>query len=94
MDLSLGAVAVTALLQSSRISEAEDVAESIGFASDNAAMSIENALSQRFCLTNYDEALAVSGDLRVLKDVFHELVKDIHVHKNVIADQLIMNMYR
>jgi hypothetical protein len=85
---------MTALLQSSRIAEAEGTSELVGFVSDAVTMSIEDALSHRFCLSNYDEGIAVSGVLRVLKEVFHELVHDIHVNKNVLADQLVMNMHR
>jgi hypothetical protein len=67
--LSLGAVAVTALLQSGRIAEAEGTTEHDGFSSHTATLSIEDALSHRLGLTKYDDAVAVSGELRCLREV-------------------------
>lgn len=57
-------------------------------------MSIEDAMSHRLALTNYDETVAVSGALNVLKEVFCEIVSDIKNHENVIADSMANNMHR
>ncbi|KAL3113616.1 hypothetical protein niasHT_010645 [Heterodera trifolii] len=100
-ELSLGAVAVTALLQSANISEAEGTSEQTGFAATASAqpttMSIGEALSHRLLagLAKYhDDTVAVGPALRCLREVFHRLVKDIHHHSNVFADQLVVNMHR
>uniref|UniRef100_A0A915CMU3 DNA polymerase epsilon catalytic subunit n=1 Tax=Ditylenchus dipsaci TaxID=166011 RepID=A0A915CMU3_9BILA len=95
VSLSLGAVAVSALLHNSRIIEAEGISEAVSFTSGNMKMSIEDAMSHRLALTNYDEAAASSGSLKVLKEVFHELIRDIFYGKNeLFADLLICNMHR
>uniref|UniRef100_A0A914I899 DNA polymerase epsilon catalytic subunit n=1 Tax=Globodera rostochiensis TaxID=31243 RepID=A0A914I899_GLORO len=100
-ELSLGAVAVTALLQSANISEAEGTSEQTGFAATASAqpttMSIGEALSHRLLagLAKYhDDTVAVGPTLRCLREVFHRLVKDIHHYGNVFADQLVVNMHR
>lgn len=57
-------------------------------------MSIQNVLLNRLVLTNYDENISANGALRILKEVFHDLVRDIYLHENVFADQLVINMHR
>lgn len=57
-------------------------------------MSIQNILLHRLALTNYDESISASGALRILKEIFHDLVRDIHLYENVFADQLVINMHR
>lgn len=57
-------------------------------------MSIEEAMSRRLALTNYDETVAVSGALKVLKEMFCEIVNDIKNDENVIADSMANNMHR
>lgn len=51
-------------------------------------------MSHRLALTNYDETVAVSGVLNVLKEMFCEIVNDIKNHENVIADTMANNMHR
>lgn len=90
----MGAVAVTALLQSIKIAEAEGSSELVGFVSDATTLSIEDALFHRHNLDNYDEGIAVSAVLRILREVVNELVREIHVNRNALADQLVINMHR
>ncbi|KAL3088186.1 hypothetical protein niasHS_008047 [Heterodera schachtii] len=75
-ELSLGAVAVTALLQSANISEAEGTSEQTGFAATASAqpttMSIGEALSHRLLagLAKYhDDTVAVGPALRCLREL-------------------------
>lgn len=57
-------------------------------------MSIQNSLLNRLVVTNYNESITVSGALKILKETFHELVRDIHLYENIFADQLVINMHR
>ncbi|KAI1730436.1 DNA polymerase family B domain-containing protein [Ditylenchus destructor] len=95
VELSIGALAVSALLHNSRISDAEGISEAVSYTSGNVAMSIEEAMLHRLALTNYDEMASASGAIRVLKEVFQKLVRDIASNRNeLFADLLIMNMHR
>ncbi len=92
-ELHLGAVAVTALLQNARIAQAEGASETVGFSSSDSKMTIKDAMMKRLMSSGYD-GFGVSSAVRILKDVFHDLINDIHLHSNAIADQLVVDMHR
>uniref|UniRef100_A0AC34GQD3 DNA polymerase epsilon catalytic subunit n=1 Tax=Panagrolaimus sp. ES5 TaxID=591445 RepID=A0AC34GQD3_9BILA len=97
-ELEIGAVAVNALIQNVRIIEAEGSSESIGFVNSAANAAIDQLVAKGMrptaTITDFDEAASVSDALRVLRQVFHELIKEIHVNENACADQLVVHMYR
>lgn len=97
-DLEIGALAVTALIQNVRIIEAEGTSEYIGFSNAATNVSIDkfvsNGMRPTTSITEFDEAASLSGVMKVLRIVFHELIKHIHEDENTFADQLVMNLYR
>lgn len=97
-ELEIGAVAVNALIQNVRIVEAEGASESIGFVNSSANAAIDKLVAKGMrptaTITDFDEAASVSDALRVLREVFHGLIKDIHVNEDFCADQLVIHMYR
>uniref|UniRef100_A0A914LJI1 DNA polymerase epsilon catalytic subunit n=1 Tax=Meloidogyne incognita TaxID=6306 RepID=A0A914LJI1_MELIC len=94
-EISIGALAVTALLQSVKISEAEGTSEYIGFTCNKlSTLSIEELINSRVGGKYINDCIAVNGELACLREMFHRLVRDIHYRKNLIADQLVINMHR
>nr|CAD2190863.1 unnamed protein product [Meloidogyne enterolobii] len=94
-EISIGALAVTALLQSVKISEAEGTSEYIGFTCNKlSTLSIEELINCRVGGKYINDCIAVNGELACLREMFHRLVRDIHYRKNLIADQLVINMHR
>lgn len=95
VELELGAIAVTALIQSSRILEAEGTSDFVGFASGVPIASVDSLVaSHRASVNCFDEAASVSGAIRVLKQVFRGLIKDIHLNENEMADQFVASLHR
>ena len=62
--MELGAVAVTALIQSARITEAEGGTDSTGFISA-IALASDSLFGRVKTIAHYDEAAAVSGAMKV-----------------------------
>lgn len=88
-------MAVTALIQSARILEAEGTSDFVGFSSGVPIASVDTLVAaHRASTTSFDEAASVSGAIRVLKQVFRDLIKDIHLNENVLADQFVASMHR
>lgn len=95
VEIELGAVAVTALIQSARILEAEGTSDFVGFSSGVPVAAIDTlVVAHRAATTCFDEAASVSGAIRILKQVFRQLIKDIHLHENTLADQLVSSLHR
>lgn len=94
VDVELGAVAVTALLQRTRIEEAEGMSGAVGFTSATPSLTIEGVLAQRTTMTDFDEAASVDSALWILKQVFHDLLREIYATGNTFADTLVMSMQR
>lgn len=93
VELHLNAVAVTALVQRSRVLEAEGVEEAVAF--DNAqALPTQSLLGNKSSLSTYDEGAAVDGTLKVLKQMLTEAVKDIAHNGNVRADEVVITVNR
>ena len=66
-EVHLGAVAVTALLQSSKIAQAEGTSEPVGFGSTDPKMTITDATLSRLVSGNGYDAYGVNSALKVLK---------------------------
>ncbi|VDN01879.1 unnamed protein product [Thelazia callipaeda] len=93
VELQLGAVDVTALVQSAAIANAEGGTDSVGFLT-GSALSTDALLGHVRSIAEYDEGAAVAGPLKVLRQLLHECIKDIHLTGNKIADQLVISINR
>ncbi|VDK66069.1 unnamed protein product [Gongylonema pulchrum] len=63
--MELGAVDVTAIVQASRIADAEGGADSIGFLTGDA-LSADTLLGHVRSVAQYDEGAAVAGPLKII----------------------------
>uniref|UniRef100_A0A915Q6B6 DNA polymerase epsilon catalytic subunit n=1 Tax=Setaria digitata TaxID=48799 RepID=A0A915Q6B6_9BILA len=93
VELELGAVDVTALVQSSGIADAEGGTDSVGFLS-GTILSADALLGYVRSIAQYDEGAAVAGPLKVLRLLLHDCIKDIHLYGSKIADQVIISLDR
>uniref|UniRef100_A0A8R1XQP9 DNA polymerase epsilon catalytic subunit n=1 Tax=Onchocerca volvulus TaxID=6282 RepID=A0A8R1XQP9_ONCVO len=93
VELELGAVDVTAIVQSVNIADAEGGADSVGFLT-GAVLSADALLGHVRSIAQYDEGAAVAGPLKVLRLMLHDCIKDIHLYGNKIADQVIISLDR
>ena len=92
----MGVLAVTAIMQSSSIAEAEGTSEYVGFASEQPHMTIEGTAQtmRKAVLTEFNEAVSISGALRVLRSMCTSLIRDIQPGESNFTDQLIISLYR
>ncbi|CAI5437915.1 unnamed protein product [Caenorhabditis angaria] len=93
VELQLSAVAVTALVQRSRVLEAEGADDVVAFDSANqlpsqALQGVKNSIA---C---YDEGAAVDSSLKVLKQMLTECVRQIAHFSNARADEVVMTVGR
>uniref|UniRef100_A0A158Q8A2 DNA polymerase epsilon catalytic subunit n=1 Tax=Elaeophora elaphi TaxID=1147741 RepID=A0A158Q8A2_9BILA len=93
VELELGAVDVTAIVQSASIADAEGGVDSVGFLT-GSVLSADALLGYIRSIAQYDEGAAVAGPLKVLRLLLHECIKDIHLYGNKIADQVIISLDR
>ncbi|KAM3720644.1 DNA polymerase epsilon catalytic subunit [Dirofilaria immitis] len=93
VELELGAVDVTAIVQSASIADAEGGADAVGFLT-GAVLSGDALLGYVRSIAQYDEGAAVAGPLKVLRLLLHECIKDIHLYGSKIADQIIISLDR
>uniref|UniRef100_A0A1I7UZR9 DNA polymerase epsilon catalytic subunit n=1 Tax=Caenorhabditis tropicalis TaxID=1561998 RepID=A0A1I7UZR9_9PELO len=93
VELQLSAVAVTALVQRSRVLEAEGADDVVTFDSMNtiALQSISGATNSIAC---YDEGAAVDASIKVLKQMLTECVRHIAHQGNRHADEVVMTVSR
>ncbi|KAI6196280.1 DNA polymerase epsilon catalytic subunit A [Aphelenchoides besseyi] len=96
VEFDLGVLAISSLMQSAIIAEAEGTSEYIGFTAEQTHMTIDAAAHslRRAALSEYNEAFSVSAALRVLRSVCTEMVRDIRPNESTFADQMIINLYR
>ena len=97
VELDLGAVPVSALLQSHAIAEKEGAASAIGFDSAGpASMAVDEMVAggNRKLLASYDEGALCAPAFRVLKHLVHAWVRDIAERHNEYADDLVQHFYR
>ncbi|VIO96069.1 DNA polymerase family B, exonuclease domain containing protein [Brugia malayi] len=93
VELELGAVDVTAIVQSASIADAEGGVDSVGFLT-GTVLSADALLGYVRSIAQYDEGAAVAGPLKVLRLLLHDCIKDIHLYGNKIADQVIISLDR
>ncbi|KAI6220384.1 DNA polymerase epsilon catalytic subunit [Aphelenchoides fujianensis] len=96
VEFDLGVLAVTALMQSAAIAEAEGTSEHVGFAAEQPHITIDGTVRsvRRAMLSEFNEAVSVSAALRVLRGVCTELVRDIGPTESTFADQMVISLYR
>lgn len=93
VELQLSAVAVTALVQRSRVLEAEGADDVVTFDSMStiAQQSITGAGQSIAC---YDEGAAVDASIKILKQMLTECVRHIAHQGNRHADEVVMTVSR
>ncbi|MCP9260431.1 DNA polymerase [Dirofilaria immitis] len=89
VELELGAVDVTAIVQSASIADAEGGADAVGFLT-GAVLSGDALLGYVRSIAQYDE----EQQWLVLRLLLHECIKDIHLYGSKIADQIIISLDR
>ncbi|CAD6189723.1 unnamed protein product, partial [Caenorhabditis auriculariae] len=93
VEVQLSAVAVTALVQRSRVLEAEGAEDAVAF--DTAALlPFQSIFGVQNSISSYDEGAAVDGSLKILKQMLTECVRDIAHHNNPRADDIVMSVGR
>ena len=83
-------------MQSAAIAEAEGTSEYVGFASEQPNMTIEGTSHslRKAKMADFNEAVSISGALRVLRSLCLSLIRDIKPGESNCADQLIIALYR
>ena len=94
VELQLSAVAVTALVQRSRVLEAEGADDVVTFDSMNtiAQQSITGGTVN--AIACYDEGAAVDASIKILKQMLTECVRHIAHQGNRHADEVVMTVSR
>ncbi|CAJ0927336.1 unnamed protein product, partial [Mesorhabditis belari] len=93
LELELGAVAVTAVVHRSRLFEAEGADDTVAFDS-TAALPSDALAGVQSAISAYDEGAAVDGAFRILKMMLQECIRDIALHSNKRADQVVLALHR
>ncbi|KAK0426248.1 hypothetical protein QR680_009605 [Steinernema hermaphroditum] len=92
-ELDIGAIAVSALIQKSRIAEAEGTSDTVGFITGEQLASDAIAGNKKDIAT-YDEAASVNPSVQILRKMLLECVREIHTNRNDIADKIVANAHR
>ncbi|KAI6190913.1 DNA polymerase epsilon catalytic subunit [Aphelenchoides bicaudatus] len=96
VEMDLGVLAITAIMQSATISEEEGVSEYIGFSTEQTNMTIEGMphTMKKAAMAEFNDALSISGALRVLRSLCASLVRGIKPGESNVSDQLVIALYR
>jgi DNA polymerase epsilon subunit 1 len=96
VEFDLCVLAVSALMQSATIAEAEGTSEYIGFTAEQPHMTIEktNYALKKSAMTDFNEAVSISGAMRVLRTLCANLIREIKPGESNFTDQLIISLYR
>lgn len=81
-------------MQSAAIAESEGTSEYVGFASERPHMTIEGTSHKMRKAAEFNEALSISGALRILRNMCTSLIRDIRPGESNFADQLVIALYR
>ncbi|CAB3408448.1 unnamed protein product [Caenorhabditis bovis] len=93
VELQLRAVAVTALVQRSRVLEAEGADDVVAFDTANV-LPFQSITGEKNSLACYDEGASVDGSIKILKQMLTECVRHIAQHSNARADEIVMTVGR
>lgn len=95
VELAIDSLAVTALLQASKIQEIEGASSAITFDVIPQA-SLEEMISHNpaASLSNYDESALCSAALKVMRSMVNSWLREVAIDRNVFADFQIVHFYR
>lgn len=95
VELAVDSLAVTALLQASKIQEIEGASSAITFDVVPQA-SLEDMISNNpsSSLSNYDESALCFAALKVMRSMINSWLREVAIDRNVFADFQIVHFYR
>lgn len=95
VELTVDSLAVTALLQASKIQEIEGASSAITFDVMPQA-SLEDMIlnNPSASLSNYDEAALCSAALKVMRSMVNIWLREVAIDRNVFADFQVVHFYR
>lgn len=95
VELAVDSLAVTALLQASKIQEIEGASSAITFDVVPQA-SLEDMISNNpsSSLSNYDESALCFAALKVMRSMVNSWLREVAIDRNVFADFQIVHFYR
>lgn len=95
VELELDGLAVNTLLQAHHVHDIEGTSATVAF-DTMPQQSLEEMMGNAPgpSLASYDETALCSGAFRVLRTMVASWLRDVSVHRNVIADYQLINFYR
>uniref|UniRef100_A0AC35TLD7 DNA polymerase epsilon catalytic subunit n=1 Tax=Rhabditophanes sp. KR3021 TaxID=114890 RepID=A0AC35TLD7_9BILA len=93
VDIDIKCIAVAALIQQTRIAEAEGTSDSLGFTS-GTELAKDKILGKETYFSHMDEAAASNKAVTVLRQVIVECYRDILAHNNDLANEIITNIHK
>ncbi|PAV80405.1 hypothetical protein WR25_03570 [Diploscapter pachys] len=93
IELELGFVAVTALVQRGRLLNAEGADDTVAFDS-SAALPAEAVIGVRNTISAYDEGAAVDAAMKILKGMLSDCLREMAVTQNVRANEMLLGLSR
>jgi len=95
VELELDGLAVNTLLQAHHVHDIEGTTATVAFDTLPQA-SLEEMMGNTPApsLASYDETALCSGAFRVLRSMVSAWLRDVSVHRNVMADYQLINFYR
>lgn len=96
VELAIDSLAVSALLQASKIQEIEGASSAITF-DVMPQVSLEDMIGSNnpsVALTSYDETALCSAAFRIMRSMVNNWLREVAIHRNVFADFQIVHFYR
>lgn len=95
VELAIDSLAVTALLQASKIQEIEGASSAITFDTVPQA-SLEEMITNNplTTLSSYDESALCSAALKIMRSMVNSWLREVAIDRNVFADFQIVHFYR
>lgn len=95
VELAIDSLAVTALLQASKIQEIEGASSAITFDAVPQA-SLEEMISSNpaSMLSSYDESALCSAAMKIMRSMVNGWLREVAIDRNVFADFQIVHFYR
>lgn len=95
VELAIDSLAVTALLQASRVQEIEGASSAITFdAAPQASLEEMISLNPASNLSNYDETALCSAAFKIMRSLVNGWLREVSIERNVFADFQILHFYR
>jgi DNA polymerase epsilon subunit 1 len=95
VELEIDGLAVNTLLQAHHVNDIEGTSSTVAFDTMPQA-SLEEMMGNAPgpSLANYDETALCSGAFRVLRSMVTSWLRDVSVHRNLMADYQLVHFYR